>query len=753
MPKKDTDHLNLLFDISELADLVTDSSDLLSFLQLAVDLVANHFAAPVCSIYLYKERSNRLVLKATRGLNPDAVDNISMKPGEGLVGLSFEKLLVIREGNARKNPKFKYFEAADEDTFNSFLCVPIKRGIEKIGVLVVQHAKKDYFDASDDRAIRAVVIQLAGSIENARLLLELSSIKEETPEQEPVSFVRGKAATAGYAMGNALILDKKASSLLYDPKISTQHLEESDFIGALEKTTKELKALQKEFARRLPESASLIFTAHFMILKDKNFTGKMKDLIGEGLSPGRAIRDIAGKYIKVFSSSPHAYMREKAQDVEDLSIRILKNLISDEKQDQYEKSSIVIARQIYPSDILKFVSAGIKGIILISGGVTSHVTILARSLQIPMIIAHEVGLLTLSKKTILLMDAEQGTVYIDPDNETISLFDQKVVAQKQADTVKMESRTQTRDGERISLLANINLLSEVSLAKQLKTEGVGLYRTEFPFLIRATFPSEAEQYVIYKKLFEQMDGLPVTLRTLDAGGEKTLAYSDSPAEANPELGLRSIRFSLKHRDIFAFQIRAMLRAATDKEQVRIMFPLISSIDEFLTARKIVFQCMEMMSKENLVFNPNVAIGMMIELPSVLETIDEFAKEADFFSIGTNDFIQYMLAADRANKMVANYYVPYHPAVNRGLAKVAAAGLRHGIDVSICGEMAHEKDYIPFLLGVGIRTLSVDPQFLPQVQQIILNLNLSDANAYAQNMLSQTTIKGAKKILDSWDNKS
>jgi phosphotransferase system enzyme I (PtsP) len=693
---------------------------------------------------------NRLTLKATKGLRRDAVDKIHLKPGEGLVGRSFETLSIIREGNAHITPGFKYFEETGEDPFHSFLCVPIKRGVEKIGVLVVQHRQLDYFDTSDERAIGAVVIQLAGAIENARLLIELAQVRDVPEAKEPLSFVKGKAATAGVALGKAIVLDEKKTSILYDPQVSEDGFTKADFLAAVEKTTQELKDLQKGFALKLPESASLIFTAHFMILKDKNFVGKMGQLMDEGMAPCDAMRKVASRYMSLFSSSPHAYMREKAEDVEDLTVRILNNLGLPGSEKNCEHGSIAIARQIYPSDILKFVSAGVKGIVLASGGVTSHVTILARSLQIPLIIAEASELLALPENTQILMDGDLGNIYINPKKETLDLFEARTQVERQTRTLSLLEKTLTRDNERVVLLANINLLSEVPLAKRLSAEGIGLYRTEFPFLIRATFPSEAEQYVIYKKLFDEMADRPITIRTLDAGGEKTLAYTDAPKEANPELGLRSIRFSLKYREIFEFQIRAMLRAAAGKKNVRIIFPLISSIDEFQEAKAVVADCMKTLARDGLEFNGEAAVGMMVELPCVIETIDEFAREADFFSIGTNDFIQYMLAADRSNKLVADHYIPYHPAVNRGIEKIVKAAHARGIDVTVCGEMAHEKEYIPFLLGVGVRTLSVDPQFLTQVQQTIMGLNMTDAQAYARQMLSQTTVRGARRVLESWN---
>lgn len=746
MNTREPDHLNLLCDMGELTAIVTGNSDIETFLTRTTHLVARHLKAHVCSIYLFEAMENRLVLKATQGLKPEAVDTVTMTPGEGLVGQCFEKDAILREGNAPQNPGFKYFDNAGEDPFNSFLCVPIRSGMEKIGVLVVQHRKLDHFTLFDERALRTAMTQLAGAIDNARFLMALDP--EETHDHQPVlpPFIKGEPGGTGSASGRILLPSQNRKSLLYGPNPSRAMLTGSDFTAAVDRTSQELKSLQKKFAKRLPESASLIFTAHFMILKDKNFTGRMAHLIEEGVHPIGAVKKVARKYIDLFSASPQAYMREKAVDVEDLSIRILSNLQDSKTRKKTGKGSIAVATEIYPSDILKLVADGIKGIILVGGGVTSHVSILSRSLQIPLIIADDPRLLNLPLETILLLDAAQGNIYFNPDRETLELFKTKHQLEKQVKTQTMERRTFSRDKQQVTLLANINLLSEIRLAKELKAEGVGLYRTEFPFLIRTDFPSEAEQFMIYKQLFDQMEGGLTTVRTLDAGGEKALSYSGYKKEANPELGLRSIRFSLKHKEIFQTQIRAILRAAHGKENIRLMFPLISSIDEFLESWQIVSDCTLDLEQEGVDHNDRLSVGMMIELPSVLSTIDEFAEIADFFAIGTNDLIQYMMGADRANKLVADHYIPHHPAVNRGIDAIVKAANRNGIDVSVCGEMAHDPDYIPFLLGVGIRTLSVDPQFLPSVQKSIMALSLEEAAGYAKKMLAASRVRDAAKLL-------
>jgi phosphotransferase system enzyme I (PtsP) len=743
---REPDHLNLLCDMGELTAIVTGNSDIATFLTRTTHLVARHLKAHVCSIYLFESMGNRLVLKATQGLKPEAVDTVTMAPGEGLVGRCFEQDAIIREGNAPQNPGFKYFDTAGEDPFHSLLCVPIRSGVEKIGVLVVQHRELDHFTLFDERALRTAMTQLAGALDNARFLMALGPEKPHDPQPGLPPFIRGEPGGTGSASGRVLLPSRNRKNLLYGSNSSKTLLTGSDFTAAVDKTSQELKSLQKKFSKRLPESASLIFTAHFMILKDKNFTGRMAQLIDQGVHPIKAVKKIARKYIDLFSASPQAYMREKAVDVEDLSIRILSNLENATTRKDTTRGSIAVATEIYPSDILKLVADGIKGIILVGGGATSHVTILSRSLQIPLIIADDPRLLSLPSETILLLDAAQGNIYFNPDRETLELFKTRQQLEKQVKTQAMESQTFSRDSHQITLLANINLLSEIRLAKELKAEGVGLYRTEFPFLIRTEFPSEAEQFMIYKQVFDQMEGGLTTVRTLDAGGEKTLSYSGYKKEANPELGLRSIRFSLKHKEIFQTQIRAILRAAHGRKNIRLMFPLISSIDEFLESRQFVSDCALDLEKEGIDHNNSLSLGMMIELPSVLSTIDEFAELADFFAIGTNDLIQYMMGADRTNKLVAHHYIPYHPAVNRGIDTIVRAAHRKGIDVSVCGEMAHDPDYIPFLLGVGIRTLSVDPQFLPSVQKTIMALSLEEAGEYAKKMLAVSRIRDAAELL-------
>jgi phosphotransferase system enzyme I (PtsP) len=441
-------------------------------------------------------------------------------------------------------------------------------------------------------------------------------------------------------------------------------------------------------------------------------------------------------------------MQEKTQDIEDLVVRLISNLLSEVDELGKLKHRIVVVRELFPSELLILSSEEAAGIVLVGGTVTSHLSILARSLRIPMVVTDTYELLDLPDNTPILVDAEIGNVYVDPSDEVLGRFESQ---QKARRTLAEQERsmkpvTTTRDGTRVHLFANINLLADVKVACELQCEGVGLYRTEFPFMIRSNFPSEAEQLMIYGKLVELMPGKPVTFRTLDIGGDKTLSYYHDIKEQNPALGLRSIRFSLQNKPVFAEQIRAMLRAGTGAD-LRIMFPMVSSIDEFCQAREIVFECLGELEKRGVEHNRKPKLGIMVELPCIVDLIDDFTKEAEFFSIGTNDFIQFMLGVDRTNENVAGSYLPHHPAVLRALKKVVTSANRGGREISVCGDMAHQEQYLPFLLGIGVRALSMDPASLPRVQDAIAGIDIHEAQAAAENMLSQSKVGDLAQALN------
>ena len=742
--------LNMLCDLGDLSALVTDSENIEHFLQRTVALVSEHLDTPVCSIYLYDETTANLELKATKGLNPQAVGQVKMHSGEGLVGMVMASHRPVCEGRASRNPQFKYFPETDELQYESFLAVPILKGVMKIGVLVVQHFKPDYFEAADVTALKATGAQLAAVLENARLLMDLKRLCSVPAEPATeLRFIKGEQASGGFAFARALVWGKSHGHFI-SRSSSAETGTMADFHLALRKTTKQLDTLQQRCASRLPESAALIFAAHLMILKDRKFIDRIIAQISDGTPATQAVRTVAQHYIALFAESPRSYIREKVSDIEDVCGRLMKNLAPPKGDDGTNGSHrVVIARELYPSELLKLAAEDAAGIVLTNGGLTSHVAILARALKIPMVFTQCPELMLLPDNTPVLVDGEVGNIYVNPSNEIIKRFDERNQAQRQILRGKRSAvfgMARTADGTGVDLLANINLLSELPLAQEMGAAGIGLYRTEFPFLIRPSFPSETEQYLVYRKVVKAFEDRTVIFRTLDIGGEKTPAYTDRNEEANPELGLRSIRFTLTYRDVFEQQIRAILRAAAGCPTVGIMFPLISSLDDFYAASRVVEDCLEGLRCEGLEHHPNPLVGMMVELPSVVETIEAFAAKADFFAVGTNDLVQYMLGADRNNKRVADYYRPEHPAVLRALAKVAKVAADLYKPISICGEMAHDMEMIPFLLGIGIRRLSIDPQFMPTVHDCISKFTINQCREYAQALLASDSIETVHRCL-------
>ena len=415
------------------------------------------------------------------------------------------------------------------------------------------------------------------------------------------------------------------------------------------------------------------------------------------------------------------------------------------------KGGIIIVQELYPSELLKLSSQGIQGIILLSGGITSHLSILARSLEIPLVITETPQLLRLPADTQIFLDAEEGFIHVDPPKSVLDLFEkirtqkEKAGARKLPSAVARKTLTKTKDGTRVQLLANVNLLSDLTHARAAAAQGVGLYRTEFPFIVRSDFPTEEEQYIVYKKVVDALDGQELTFRTLDIGGDKILSYYDYGKEQNPFLGMRSIRFSLKHKDVFVQQVRAILRAGVDAD-LKIMFPMISSLDEFLDAKAVVLECIKDLSREGIVCHKKPGIGLMIELPAVMEIIDDLAREADFFSIGTNDFVQYMLAVDRTNEKVAEFYLPHHPSILRSLKKVVDAADGHGREVSICGDMAHDERYVLYLLGIGLRRFSLDSSYIPRIRAVIGGIDLGEAAEKTARLLRCNKIEDIDRLL-------
>lgn len=726
--------------------LLLSGDDPDAFLQKIVHLLTTHIRSDVASIYLYDKASGELELRATRGLAPGSVGQVHLHLGEGLVGYVLDTLEPLREHKASRNPMFKHIVGINEEPYESFLAVPVHRGAERLGVLVAQRREEDYFGTRDALAMQALASQLAIALDNAQLL-------GKQPAHRPIAkppprLEKGRILVGGSAFGPAVHIETahRHRRLAAGPFPKRYTLE--DLQTAIEATESELAALEQRYAQDMPEMATLVFTAHQMMLMDAPFSGAIANRVRDGENPPEAIVTVAQDCMERFAAHPDPYIQDKAADVEDLAARLLNRLLNTEVLGHGRGSGhIGFARNLYPSDVVELYSRDIRGVVLAHGSDTSHVVLLLRSLSIPSMIVDRPDVFEIKEGTPVLLDAQFGNLFIDPPAAAIEKLQTHHIPPSDVAAAAMKPRTLTRDGARVHLLANINLLSETSLACKLQAEGVGLYRSEFPFLLRPAFPSEEEQVIIYNRLFQEMHGRPVTVRTLDLGGDKATPHDLPLDEDNPQLGLRSIRFSLSHPQLFHQQLRAILRGAAEASELSIMFPMVGSLEEFRAAREAVRKAEDSLLSDGLPHYSYPMLGMTVELPSVVPLMKEFAREADFFSVGTNDFVQYMLGVDRSNQTVAAYYRPEHPAVLRTISHVVKVAGRYGKDVTICGEMAHKVRFAQFFLGIGVRNFSVAPHYLPALQKILEAIDSRLAAEIARQVLRCAEARDIEAILD------
>lgn len=749
------DPVELICSVSELTSLFESRAGLTGFLQKVVSLVAYHMKAAVCSVYLYDEATEELVLTANQGLNQEYIGKLRMKLGEGITGQSLKELRAILEGRGSLNPHFKHIPNLHEEQYQAFLAVPILHGLRKVGVLVVQDPQPYYFSDNDVRAFRAIAAQLASTIESAKLLMSLHKDPAPPPaeaQQPPAArkgrFIKGVSACEGITIGRVLKLsgaDQDWAGHLADEGRS---FTEADFMLAMSQTETQLADLQRQLGERMADVASLIFDAHVLILKDDEFSGVMLRHIRNGMPPGQAIRQVADNYITLFSQSSSPALREKVHDVRDLGMRLLSNLHRKASSPVDYRDQIVVASDLLPSDLLKLSAQKAAGVVLIGGGITAHISVLARALHIPMVIVQDPPLADHEKgtDTTVILDADQGSVIINPTEEVMAHYKAILESRKaSALEVTLHPTTTMRNGRRIRLMANINLLSELPNAQLLKAEGIGLYRSEFPFIVRNDVPTEEEQYRIYRKVLESMPEQEVVLRTLDIGGDKLLSYYPGAAENNPFLGLRAIRFSLRNKDMFMQQLRAMLRAGAGRP-LSVMFPLISAVDDFADARLIVQECIRQLKAEHAACNEHPRLGAMIEVPSAVELAEDLALEADFLCIGSNDLVQYTLAVDRTNEHIADLYVNHHPAVLRAIKRVVDGATAHDKPVSLCGDMATDYRVLPVLIGLGIRTFSMDARKIPKTQAFVNSLRYDEVRDLADEVIRRGSLKEVEKLL-------
>lgn len=552
----------------------------------------------------------------------------------------------------------------------------------------------------------------------------------------------GVKASAGVAIGKAFLLtapEMEIKTVAVEDAASEVHR----FEEALERAKADLQQIVLRVEKEMGAEQADIFRAHLMVLEDPELVDTVKGKITEEKTNAEsALNDVAQMFISLFEQMDNDYMRERAADIRDVTKRVLAYLLGVNffQPGSLTEEVIIVAEDLTPSDTAQLDRRYVKGFVTDIGGRTSHSAIMARSLEIPAVVGTQTITSAVTPSTFVILDGHEGVVIIDPSEEEIAFYTKKQAeyAEQKAELEKLvHVPTVTADQHHVELAANIGSPADVAGALANGAEGVGLFRTEFLYMGRDDFPTEEEQYLAYKQVLESMGEKPVVIRTLDIGGDKHLSYLDMPEEMNPFLGYRAIRLCLDRQELFRTQLRALLRASAHGN-LKIMFPMIATLEEFLEAKAILEEEKKGLQNSGVAVSERIEVGIMIEIPAAAMMADVFAQEVDFFSIGTNDLIQYTMAADRMNERVAYLYQPYHPAVLRLLRNVIEAGHSQGKWVGMCGEMAGDPVAIPILLGLGLDEFSMSASSILPARKQISQLSRAEMAQHIDAILQMGT---------------
>lgn len=560
--------------------------------------------------------------------------------------------------------------------------------------------------------------------------------------------MRGIGVSPGIAIGKALVLKEENVSI--EQKSTSSQAEELERLQAsLASVRKQFEKIKKRAALELGDKAQIL-DAQILVTQDEELVGAVRGNIEGGMTAEAALETGVEFYAKILEGMDNEYMRERAADLRDVGGRLIRHLLGIEQQDlsALTEDCIIVARDLTPSDTASMNKVHVLGFVTNIGGRTSHSAIMARSLEIPAIVGTKDGTSRIKTGDLLILDVKEGEVIIEPDPQQVDLYEKRRAAMEKEKERLLKLKTQpsiSADGHQVELAANIGTPKDCEGALHNGAEGIGLFRTEFLYLNRDNLPTEEEQFAAFKSVLKAMAPQPVVIRTLDVGGDKELSYLNLPRENNPFLGYRAIRVCLKQTDIFRTQLRALLKASA-YGNLKIMFPMISSLDEVRQAKALFVEVKAELIQEGVTVSAKIEVGIMIEIPAAALISDVLAKEVDFFSIGTNDLIQYTTAVDRTNEGIAHLYTPFHPAVLRLIQMVIENGHQAGIWVGMCGEAAGDPDLIPLFLGMGLDEFSMSAISLLPARELIGRLNLEELKNKVPEILQSGTAQEVEKKL-------
>jgi len=706
---------------------VNSASDLQEALDIIVVDVRRVVEVDVASVYLFDADNGDYVLMATEGLRKDAIGHVRMNPDEGLVGMVARREEAVNLEDAASHPRYRFTVETDEKPYHAFLGVPIIQHGKVLGVLVVRQRESRRFAEDEEAFLVTLAAQLAGAITHAEAIGEVSNLLDASGDVSIT--LNGLPGGAGVAIGQALVVYPPANlDVVPDRKPENEAEELENFHHAVTAVQSELRDYANRMSGILPPEDLVLFDALLLMLGSDTLVTNTEERIRAGNWAPGALRETIAEHVSMFEDMEDSYLRERAGDIKDIGRSILTHLQQDRPAVRHAYSkTVLVGEEISIGQLADIPAEQLVGIVSASGSSSSHVAILAQAMSVPAVMGVEdlpVGRL---EGQTMIADGYRGDVYVNPSvlvrEEFINLQAQETELTRELQEVA-DQPSVTPDGVAVPLYLNTGLISNLDAAVNSEGDGVGLYRTEIPFLMREQFPGEEEQYRIYRESLEAFAPRPVTLRTLDIGGDKMLSYFPVK-EDNPFLGWRGIRISLDHPEIFLTQLRAMLRASVGLDNLTILLPMISTVTELDLALTLINQAVDELLEEGVnVHRP--PLGAMIEVPSAVYQIPAIAQRVDYFSIGTNDLTQYLLAVDRNNTRVAGLYQTLHPAVLRAIKQVVEDAHVLGKPVSVCGEMAGDPAAVLALLGLGVDSLSMSAGSLPRVKWVIRSFSTEEA---------------------------
>ncbi len=718
----------MLLSLRQIVRGVNAAPSLHEALALIVHGVKDSLPVDACAVYLTDIENDQFVLMASDGLNATSVGQVRVGR-DGLVGLVVERRELVVLTNAAAHSRYRLSAETGEERYGSFLGMPLIHYHRVLGVLAAWKQIHRQFHKDEVTFFVTLAAQLAKAIHGAAAADEINRMLSGEVRED--AFIQGTPAASGVAIGTVALLDPLAKlETIPDRLAQDVDAEETTFRTAVADIQRELGATSERLAPVLTKNVRAVFDVYIMLLGDDVLVSDTVERIRAGNWALGAWRDTIAAYAHVFEQIEDPYLRARAEDIREIGQRILVRLQADVRESrQFPERCILVGETLGITEIAAVPAERLAGIVSMHGSALSHTAVLARALGIPAVVSRASLPAARLDGSEMVIDGYEGRIYVRPSRKVLEAFQQRASEEKSRSerlTALRDLPAETPDGVRLPLYANIGLISDIAAAQNSGAEGVGLYRTEYSFLLREAFPVESEQYQIYRGLLESFVEKPVTLRTLDVGGDKLLAYFPVQEE-NPILGCRGIRFSLDHPEIFLIQLRAMLRANAGLNNLQVLFPMISTVGEVDEALGLLARAYrELLEEGQTAAEPRV--GVMIEVPSAVYLAAALAQRVDFVSVGTNDLTQYMLAADRNNAQVTTPYDGLHPAVLDAINRVVKAAHLQGKPVSVCGEMAGDPAGTLLLLGMGVDSLSMSPASLSRVKLVIRSFTLQRARA-------------------------